>query len=153
MRFRSHGPRGPQTVATRAAYLWVDRNTPQDTILLFNPDIYIEYFNSLYGYRQTVSAGLAYGPFFSVGPAGEETLQDAIRFFARDQSLSQINAVCRHYHVGAIVVLSTDPVWVDRSSWIWKVQPSYANERARVYVVSELQKADLENADQRSRLE
>jgi len=138
LRIKSDGLRGPQTVASREAYMWVDQHTPQDTILLFDPNLYIEYFSSLYGYRQTVSVGQAYGPFFSSGNEGEQTLDEATRFFSQDESSQEIRSICDRYHVGAIVVQATDPVWNDRSSWIWRIQPSYANAMARVFTLADL---------------
>src|SRR5262249_4517303 len=141
MRIRSEGPRGPQTVATRDAYLWIDHNTPQETVVLFNPDIYIEYFSSLYGYRQVVSVGQAYGPFFAVGPVGEETLHEATAFFSHDEPQSDVRAFCSRFHATAILVQATDPVWSDRNSWVWHMHPSFANDLARVYTARDLEQA------------
>lgn len=44
MRSNFWGPVGPQTIATRDAYVWIDQHTPRDTVVLFNPDEDIEYF-------------------------------------------------------------------------------------------------------------
>ncbi|MBV9407139.1 MAG: hypothetical protein JO211_17465 [Acidobacteriaceae bacterium] len=138
MRLRVDGPRGPQTVASREAYIWIDQHTPQNTVVLFDPNVYLEYFNSLYGHRQAVSAGQAYGTFFSSGGIGQRILGDATDFFSRDETPDQIRSMCARYHVGAIVVQASDPVWNDRSSWIWKANPSYSNEMVRVFTSQDL---------------
>ena len=140
MNFRVNpdGLTGPQAVADRAAYIWVDQHTPDDTILLFNPDVYLDYFNTLYGYRQTVSAGQAVGTFYSTGPEAQTTMDEAIRFFGSDHSLEDIRDLCRRYQVGVIVVQATDPVWKDTSSWVWRTRPSYSNSLARVFITSDI---------------
>lgn len=139
MRIRSDGPTGPSTLAVRDAYIWVDRHTPRNAILLFNPDIDLEYFSSLYGYRQTVCAGRAYGTYFSAGKDSEEVLQRTTEVFGADQGTQEILSVCRRYQVGVIVVLATDPVWKNQSSWVWHVPPSYENEGARVFLRSDIE--------------
>lgn len=142
MRVNSDGPHGPETLGTREAYLWVDHHTPQDAVVLFNPDTYIEYFNSLYGYRQTVAVGSAYGTFFAVGKEAESTFAEAAGFFARDRTLDELLAICGRYHVGAVVVLPADPVWQDRSSWVWRVRPSFATASSRVFTPADFRQAN-----------
>jgi hypothetical protein len=137
-RFNPDGLQGAQAVANRAAYIWVDQHTPNDTILLFNPDVYLDYFNTLYGYRQTVSAGQAVGTFYSTGPEAQTTMDEAIRFFGSDHSPEDVRDVSRRYHVGAIVVQATDPVWKDTSSWVWRTRPSYSNSLARVFAGNDI---------------
>jgi hypothetical protein len=40
--------------------------------------------------------------------------------------------------VTTILVIATDPVWQDRSSWVWKAKPSFATDFSRVFLVDQL---------------
>ncbi len=144
LRVRSQGPTGPETVGIRDTYIWVDHHTPRDKALLFNPDITIEYFNSLYGFRQTVAAGRAYArPFFVPRDSEKESqdvLDEAVAFFSSDHPTRDILSVCHRYHLGAIIVTSDDPIWKDGSSWVWRIRPSFENHNARVFTFADLER-------------
>ena len=132
-RLRSIDQVGPQGVASYEAYRWVEKNTTVETIVAFNPDAAIDYFNSLYGNRQAVSGGRYYGTHFAVGEMGAKTLEDSLQFFGGKLTEAQRNAFLDNYKVGAIVVQMADPIWADKKSWVWKQTPDYANAGARVF--------------------
>jgi hypothetical protein len=138
MRTNFWGPQGPQTIATRDAYVWIDQHTPRDTVVLFNPDEDIEYFNALYGHRQAAADGRIYAFNFG-GVAKNKTgvLDDALGLFAKDESVDDVRKISDRYHVGAIVVLSSDPVWQDSASWVWKLHPAFTTDSSRVFVTAQ----------------
>lgn len=131
-------PRGEATLGLRDAYKWINHSTPKETIVLFNPNVYLDFFSSLYGYRQVVIAGKAYGTFFAVGDKANPVLDEASAIFAQDESREALRSYCERYHVGAIVVGVADPVWNDRSSWVWSLRPSFETATSRVFLVSSL---------------
>jgi len=132
-RLRTDGLSGPQSVAAYEAYQWIRTHTPQDTIVASNPDAAVDYFSSLYGNRQMVCGGRVYGIHFAVGEAGKKTLDQTLRFFQGDYDEAGRLEFLQRHHVGIIVVLEADPIWRDKSSWVWSQTPAYANASARVF--------------------
>ena len=41
-------------------------------------------------------------------------------------------SVCATYGISTMIASYVDPAWGDRDSWVWKLQPEYANATARV---------------------
>jgi len=138
MRINFEGPHGPDTLGWRAAYQWVDRNTPPDAVVLVNGDVALDLFSSLYGHRQVVAVGRAYATFFAVGDWSEKVLSDTAEFYRHDQRPSDVVDFCRRYGITTVVVLSEDPIWADRNSWVWRLQPAMATRTARVFRVDDL---------------
>jgi hypothetical protein len=137
-RVNFEGPTGSQALADRDAYLWVDQHTNPSTVMLFNPSVHLEYFSSLYGHRQAVSGGEAYGSHFSSGPESERILDEATRFFNTGESPAEARSFCRRYGVGVVIVHAMDPVWKDRNSWVWTARPSYANSLTRIFLTDDI---------------
>lgn len=138
MRINFEGPHGPDTLGWRAAYQWVDRNTPRDAVVLVNGDVALDLFSSLYGYRQVVAVGRAYATFFAVGDWSEKVLSDTAEFYRQDRRASDVVDFCRRYGITTIVVLSEDPIWADRNSWVWRLRPATAAGTARVFRVEDI---------------
>ena len=145
MRINFEGPHGPDTLGWRAAYQWVDQNTPPDAVVLLNGDVALDLFSSLYGYRQVVAVGRAYATFYAVGDWSEKVLSDTAEFYRHDRRASDVVDFCRRYGVTTVVVLSEDPIWSDRRSWVWRLRPAMATGTARVFRV-----ADVASASDRS---
>ena len=57
--------------------------------------------------------------------------------FAKDESVDDVRKISDRYHVGAIVVLSSDPVWQDSASWVWKLHPAFTTDSSRVFVTAQ----------------
>lgn len=144
LRTHSLGPSGADGLSARDAYIWVDHHTPRSGVVLFNPDMPIEYFDSFYGFRQAVAGGRNYvRPFFI--EKGRETdyervLDDAIAFFAKDRPVSEVLEFCQRYGATTIVVEAADPIWKDPNSWVWKMKPSFAAPDSRVFTTDDLRK-------------
>jgi hypothetical protein len=50
----------------------------------------------------------------------------------RPISGEQVSETCREFSITALLFKDTDPVWRDKSSWIWKTQPLISNDFVRV---------------------
>lgn len=137
-RTRFQGPVGPQTVGAYEAYEWIDHNTPKTTVVLFNPDEDQEYFGALYGHRQLLFDGKGYGFHFGGVPENPKLMKDGMEVFSKGETIQRVLEISGTYHVGTIVVLSTDPAWKDDSSWVWKVKPTYETPTSRVYEVPDV---------------
>ena len=46
---------------------------------------------------------------------------------------STIEGACQNLPVDVIVAKDTDPVWSDRSSWVWARQPAFSNGYLRIF--------------------
>ena len=55
--------------------------------------------------------------------------------FRSPREWNQLRQDARKLHIDWLVLISTDPVWVDRRSWVWTVEPAFANENVRVFRV------------------
>jgi hypothetical protein len=166
-RMRGGGDGGPGTLALRDTYMWVDRNTPPDSVLLFNPNSEVELFHCLYGFRQPVSAGLHYTrPYWGYRqrdlerPPGapsypdenwqdgeamfKNVTQEAISVFGSDTP-ADVLQLCHRYKATVIVVTSNDPVWRNRASWVWRYQPAYETDFTRVFLLPEME-SDLKKS-------
>lgn len=132
------GPETPLTIEVSETYAWINQHTPYNTVVLFDPDETSDYFSTLYGHRQAVADGRVFS-FLYGGIAEEKThvLSDAIDLFAKDRSVDDVRRFGDEYHVNAIVVFSTDPVWNDPSSWVWKMQPAFQTDKSRVFLLSQ----------------
>jgi len=134
LRAHFQGPVGPTTLAAYEAYEWIDHNTRTNIVVLYNPDEDQDYYNALYGHRQAISDGKQYSFLYGgISPDKTSVLQDGIDVFAKGESFDKVEGTAGRYHVGVIVVLSTDPAWNDPSSWVWKTQPVFQTPDSRVY--------------------
>ncbi len=137
-RFNAERPPVVETAGMRDACLWIGRNTPPDTIVLFNPETPINFFSALYLDRQTVMASKSYGTFFAVGDKAELVLNEAAAAFGDRETLGEFRSLCQKYDVGAILVEDADPLWKDRSSWVWRIKPSFETATSRVFLMPAL---------------
>jgi hypothetical protein len=117
---------GRRTMAMRRAYARLESILPEGATLQFNPkEAYTGYFGGMYANRQFVAFDEGCGAVFG-GPSRscEGLLSRISPVFAtpaspRPSDLDQIDV---------FVFQDTDPVWADRSSWIWQIQPLVAND-------------------------
>ena len=50
----------------------------------------------------------------------------------RQVTTEEVADTCREFSITALLFKDTDPVWKDKSSWIWKVHPLLNNSLVRV---------------------
>jgi hypothetical protein len=132
------GPETPLTIEMTETYEWISQHTPYSTIIVFDPDEDSDYFGTLYGHRQMAVDGHIFG-FLYGGIAQQDTnvLADATDLFSKDTSVEDVRKFRDQYHVNAVVVFSTDPVWSDPSSWVWKMQPAFQTDKSKVFLLSQ----------------
>jgi hypothetical protein len=113
----------------------VSRNTSRDAVVAHNPDVGTEGYQALYGERAAAVADIHLGQLFGVEPARFGTVKDAVgRLFQPGVSAAEVRRVCGELRITVLVAKSTDPVWQDRTSWVWG-PAAYANDAARVLIV------------------
>jgi hypothetical protein len=50
----------------------------------------------------------------------------------RPLTAADVVGICRKFSIAALLFKDTDPVWKDKSSWIWKMRPLVSNSFVRV---------------------
>jgi hypothetical protein len=120
---------GRRTMAARRAYTQLESILPEGATLQFNPKGASNgYFCGMYANRQVVAFDEGCGAVFG-GPG-----QDCAHLLSRILPVFETSASPRPIdmdHIDVLVFQDTDPVWADRRSWIWQVQPLVANDYFR----------------------
>jgi len=128
---------GPRNFAEREAYEWVNRNTPSDTTIQFNPHVVIQDTAALvYAERQMVSAADNCMTTFGGDPSVCPGIQSALDglYTARGQPAPEsIGPACHALPVDIFIANDTDAVWRDPRSWVWKERPVFANSYVRLF--------------------
>ena len=125
---------GERTYANREAYEWLRARTSPRAIVQQSPNVaYQETFWGLYGQRQTVAADRACGTGF-----GGDSDECAPTYARLDQLFSHgtsesFAAACRALPVDFFIAKDTDPVWHDRSSWVWNRPAIFENDFVRLF--------------------
>jgi hypothetical protein len=136
----------------RQAYEFLQSKLPAGSITQHNPDREINLPFGLYGERQVVAADWFHGPLFSIDPRNYANTEKAIApIFQPDISVPQIEDIASRYSIAALFVDSSDPVWTDRQSWIWRVKPDLVQDSARVFLINDL-RAQRKNDENGSNL-
>jgi hypothetical protein len=121
---------GKRAMATRQAYTKLRSILPQDTVLQFNPlnDIAGYMYGSYAGWQTTAfdpSCGSVFG-----GNRGDcdRLLPEILRIFRSPRQ----DAPAVKRSPSAVVFQDTDPIWLDRQSWLWNAKPIVTNEFIRI---------------------
>ncbi|MGO9229793.1 MAG: hypothetical protein ACLQKA_11390 [Bryobacteraceae bacterium] len=128
---------GRRTYASREAYEWIRARTPARAIIQQNPRPELQDTTyGLYANRQTVAEDASCATVFG----GD--LRECIPVMARLTGLfssdgkspsTSFAAACKSLPIDVVAARDTDPVWNDRSSWVWNRTPIYANQFFRLF--------------------
>src|ERR1035437_3976774 len=109
---------GRRTLAMRRGYARLESILPEAAVIQFNPrGVTNAFFCGLYANRQVAAFGEGCGSVFG-GPR-----QDCARLLSRISPAFEASAMPQPIdldHIDVLVFQDTDPVWADRSSWIWQ---------------------------------
>lgn len=122
----------------RAAYTWLAFNTAGGSVVQHNPDAERAFGYGLYGTARVAVSDRHNGRLFGAPPkAVTQRVTDLRAVFAGTLSPRDARQRLAAHDVNVIVVTSADPIWADRSAWIWTADPLYASAHVRVLPVSE----------------
>jgi len=128
---------GRRTFELRRAYDDLDRILPTNATVQHNPEAGIGNIPAgLYSDRQMVadvgSCGYVFGG--SERFCKDEILPRLKRLFDARHAVTaaEVASTCRDFSISVLVFKDTDPVWADKSSWIWKLHPLLSNDFVRV---------------------
>lgn len=118
----------------RNAYVWLQKNSPTDSVVQENPATWQLVALGQYSQRPTVVYG-ANPSFIMVGKERTEymrALTDTRRLFEFAVTRANLTTACAEYAVDYLVVQNSDPVWADRHSYVWTQSPVFVSPRVRV---------------------
>lgn len=128
---------GRRTYAMRSAYVELDRMLPASAVVQADPTGGIgNEAAELYSGRQMVADAGDCGTVFGgsaeyckgvILPRLKPLFDDK-----RPVSMGEVEQTCREFSITALLFEDTDPVWKDKSSWIWQVRPMVSNPFVRV---------------------
>ncbi len=127
---------GKRTYATREAGEWAEAATPRNGVVQFNPHIPIQATAAfLYDGRRTIAGSDNCLSAFGGDPALCAPILRTLDgvFLAGGQTGQAFDGACRALPIDIIAVEDTDPVWQDRSSWVWSRRPDFANPYVRMF--------------------
>jgi hypothetical protein len=128
---------GERTYALRQTYERLNTQLPRNAIVQQNPVVYAgDAFYGLYADRQTAAqtgdCGVVFGGAPSMCPG---VLAPLRQIFTEPKALSfaSVQVACRALSIDVLVVKDTDPVWRDKSSWVWSEPALLSNRYSRVF--------------------
>jgi hypothetical protein len=129
------GEIGKRTFALREAYETLDGQLSGSEVVQFNP-LTAFYIPHLYYTRHPAAAvGQNCGSEFGGSTADcAPRIQQLMRVFAPSHlSSEELKQICRSNGIDVLIAKDSDPVWRDRSSWVWREQPLVANDYVRAF--------------------
>jgi hypothetical protein len=128
---------GRRTFELRTAYKELDRMLPANAIVQADPEALIGNIPAeLYSGRQMVADVGDCGTVFGGSKkfCDEVILPRLKPLFDDKQQVTaqEVTETCREFSITALLFKDTDPVWKDKSSWIWKAHPLLDNNFVRV---------------------
>jgi hypothetical protein len=126
---------GRRTYAAREAYEWAHRATPQNASIQFNPHVAFEEATAmLYGDRRMLAGDMKCVNTFGGDPGVCKPIVDRLElvYTAGGDSVA-MPETCAALPIDLLVAKDTDPVWRDRTSWVWTERPAFANDYMRMF--------------------
>ncbi|HLJ48820.1 MAG TPA: hypothetical protein VKU01_22540 [Bryobacteraceae bacterium] len=127
---------GRRTFALRETYNWVNQHFPRSAVVLINPNTDHDVQYGLYAKRQGVATDFTCGTTFGGSFDTCRQMLSLIRPVFNDPTAADridLDALCRDYSAGLIVVKDNDPSWRSSQSWVWRRTPVYSSEFSRVF--------------------
>jgi hypothetical protein len=117
----------------RAAYVWLQQNTPKGTTVQENPVTWQLLAEGQYSQRPTVVYGT--NPSFMIGVDHTDYLRvvaDVRKVFEYGTTSFDLANTCSANRIDYLVVQNSDPIWTDRNNYVWTQTPVFASPRVRV---------------------
>jgi hypothetical protein len=123
----------------RRAYAWLDSHEPSSAVVQHNPVSGKRIFDfGLYGRNRVAVADSDANLFGASRLDVRERIDDLAPIFAMSLPLAQVKARADAERIDILVVSAADPVWDDRSSWVWSTPAIYASDSVRLIAVRDI---------------
>jgi len=135
---------GGRTYALRQLYENLKSQLPQDAVVEQNPNTDPgDLFYGLYADRQAAAETLGCGTVFGGDPAACTRIIGPIDdLFEKPQGIdaAYVGRACKSLSIDALIVKDTDPIWHDKTSWVWQAQPLLENGYGRAFLCGKIAK-------------
>ena len=124
---------GERAEALRSAYQTLNAQLPSSAIFQDNPDSQDLILRMLYSGHDAAAGNGECGTIFG-GDAGvcSQRVRRLLTLFNLPEG-SDLDATCSEFGINALIVEDADRVWRESDSWVWKRQPSVANDYVRAF--------------------
>jgi hypothetical protein len=128
---------GLRTASSRKVYEALGTMLPATALVQFNPARGMDFAWGLYSHRRTVAAG-----FQCWLMGGDKESCDAASavidtlFDGTVKDPAEARSIASRFRIDAVVLVDSDPAWVDPQSWIYQTQPAVVRGMARAYLFS-----------------
>lgn len=117
-------------------YRQLDRSISPNAVVQYNPakaNMFLAAMDQMYVDHQLaiVSDSEGCGSALGGDPRGCPVMAAALDPLYRGASAAQARSVCRQLGIQVLIARVYDPVWNDRSSWVWMLPPVVAQEQFR----------------------
>lgn len=129
---------GERTYWMREGYLSLDRLTPPTAFVQYNPVRDDALIAHLYSTHQAVMGDSSCGSAFGGDIAAcKKAISRFDTLFNSPDSLRslKLDEFCDEFHVAVLVATDADPVWQDRTSWVW-VRPNLLNDNPSMRAIA-----------------
>jgi hypothetical protein len=123
----------------RRAYSWANAQLPADAVVQHNPAIARHIYDfGLYG-RNRVAVADADAVVYGAAKADVDARLAIIgSIFTALLDPDAVRTRATGESIDVFVVSDADPVWADRTSWVWTTKPIYADSRVRLLHVANI---------------
>lgn len=119
----------------RSAYQNLLAVCPKNGIIQANPSHTRDPYMGLYSQRQTIASDQEYGPLFGVDyNLYKNQVAKLTPLFNGGINAQNVRDICENEKIFALVIKWSDPVFNDKSSWVFELVPYYQNEYVKVFV-------------------
>jgi hypothetical protein len=118
---------GERTFAAREMYEYLNNYLPQNSIIQFNPNLFLDRPSGLYRARQSI---ISTHTLYGVPEEQSKLLMEEIStlFESHTANWEMINQICNKYHISAIVLSDYDPIWKEREQLKATHAPLFENK-------------------------
>ena len=130
------GRLGERTFALRSVYESLGAVLPADAVVQYNPYAPAFIPHQLYSAHSAAVGlplcGIVFGGDFA---RCADRVKSIAPLFNRSllAETTDLDSLCREYSINVMLVDDSDPVWMDRESWVWRGKPLLANEHVRAF--------------------
>jgi hypothetical protein len=127
---------GARTLSARQLYEQLGLLLPSSVVLQANPNRWNDMYHGLYGLRQTACFDYSCGSIMGGDPAEAEKMRAQLVPLFNDPARAagmDVDRVCDRWGIGVLIAKDDDPVYGDRSSWVWKRPVIALTSRGRAF--------------------
>ena len=138
-RFMARDTQGQR--ALRVAFDWADRHLPASRVLQQSPAVDRSLAFGLYG-RHPTGVSDEFGSLYGADPAMVRRRLAALQpIFTGGLTDAEVARRAVDNGIDDLVVTASDPVWADRTSFVWRQPPLFAAANVRIVAVGTLEAA------------